>query len=98
MAIPVVRCGALHRFNDLRQSASEGPEGIAEGHVFSFGEQPLGGLVFSLHEFAERPVVLLNYVVEIVDSAHRSAPSDLRTEAKAKAVAAGPITEPRSGQ
>src|SRR5207249_6766443 len=63
VALPVVRCGTLHGFNDPGQSAFEGSERIAESHVVPFGEELPGWLVVPLHELTERQVVLLDCVV-----------------------------------
>jgi hypothetical protein len=38
LAFSVMRCGTLHRFDDLRPSTREGAEGVAEGYIVSFRE------------------------------------------------------------
>src|SRR5437879_12524424 len=74
LPFPVVRCGTLHRFSDLRQSAREGAEGVAESYAFPFGEQLLGRLVVPFHELTACQAVRLDYLVQILSplpGAHR---------------------------
>src|SRR5262249_836840 len=60
LAVSVERCSALHGRGGLLPSPHEGPEGVAEGHVFPMGEQRLRWLGVPLHELAPREVGLLD--------------------------------------
>ena len=71
LAPSATRCDICHSLGNLLPSMGDPATGVGEGYVLSMGVQLPHRLGVSFHEFAQRLVILLDYLVKIIYCSHR---------------------------